>query len=48
MGGLKHHWDKFSRFWEGLPLDPHMGDGGTYRRRKHSLIAYDVADGTVR
>ncbi|MEV6195919.1 2OG-Fe dioxygenase family protein [Streptomyces sp. NPDC051920] len=41
-------WDKFSRFWEGLPLDPYMGDGGTYRRRKHSLISYDVGDGTVR
>jgi hypothetical protein len=41
-------WDKFSRFWEGLPLDPYMGDGGTYRRRKHSEISYDVADGAVR
>ncbi|MFE2585014.1 2OG-Fe dioxygenase family protein [Streptomyces sp. NPDC059378] len=40
-------WDKFSRFWEDLPLDPYMGDGGTYRRRKHSLISYTVADGTV-
>ncbi|MEU3859291.1 2OG-Fe dioxygenase family protein [Streptomyces sp. NPDC028722] len=40
-------WDKFSRFWEDLPRDPCMGDGGTYRRRKHSVISYNVADGTV-
>ncbi|GAA0499426.1 MULTISPECIES: 2OG-Fe dioxygenase family protein [Streptomyces] len=41
-------WDKFSQFWENLPLDPYMGDGGTYRRRKYSAISYDVADGGVR
>ncbi|MFF8925610.1 2OG-Fe dioxygenase family protein [Streptomyces koyangensis] len=41
-------WDKFSQFWESLPLDPHMGDGGTYRRRKYSAISYDVEDGTIR
>ncbi|MFG2890720.1 2OG-Fe dioxygenase family protein [Streptomyces sp. NPDC048248] len=41
-------WDKFSQFWEGLPLDPHMGDGGTYRRRKHSVVSYVVDDGTIR
>lgn len=41
-------WDKFSQFWECLPLDPYMGDGGTYRRRKYSAISYDVEDGTVR
>ncbi|MFD1659672.1 2OG-Fe dioxygenase family protein [Streptomyces caeni] len=40
-------WDKFSRFWEDLPLDLYMGDGGTYRHRKHSVISYTVADGAV-
>jgi hypothetical protein len=40
-------WDKFSQFWENLPLDPHMGDGGTYRRRKYSAISYNLGDGTV-
>ena len=40
-------WDKFGRFWEGLPLDPHMGDGGTYRRRKYSAISYNLDDATV-
>ena len=40
-------WDKFSRFWEGLPLDPYMGDGGTYRRRKYSAISYHLEDNSV-
>ncbi|MET7680646.1 2OG-Fe dioxygenase family protein [Streptomyces sp. NPDC005423] len=41
-------WEKFSRFWESLPLDPYMGDGGTYRRRKYSAISHDLDDDTVR
>ncbi|MGW5043502.1 2OG-Fe dioxygenase family protein [Streptomyces griseoluteus] len=41
-------WDKFSRFWESLPLDPYMGDGGTYRRRRYAAISYGVEDETVR
>lgn len=41
-------WDKFSQFWDSLPLDPHMGDGGTYRRRKYSAISYSLDGGTVR
>lgn len=41
-------WEKFSQFWEGLPLDPYMGDGGTYRRRKYSVISYTPANGAVR
>lgn len=41
-------WEKFAQFWEGLPLDGHMGDGGTYRRRKYSAITYNSENGTVR
>ncbi|MFJ6618282.1 2OG-Fe dioxygenase family protein [Kitasatospora sp. NPDC091335] len=41
-------WDRFGRFWENLPLDPHMGDGGVYRRRKYSAISYDLDADTVR
>jgi hypothetical protein len=41
-------WDKFSRFWDDLPLDPYMGDGGTYRRRKYSAIEHNIEDGSVR
>jgi hypothetical protein len=27
---------ELARFWEHLPLDPHLRDGGRYRRRRHS------------
>jgi len=40
-------WDKFSQFWESLPLDRHMGDGGTYRRRRYSAISHHLDDDTV-
>ncbi|RKT12281.1 hypothetical protein BX285_6251 [Streptomyces sp. 1114.5] len=42
------HWEGFSRFWENLPLDGHMGDGGTYRRRKYSAISYELDGGAIR
>ncbi|MEU8925649.1 2OG-Fe dioxygenase family protein [Kitasatospora sp. NPDC048545] len=41
-------WAAFSRFWEDLPLDAHMGDGGTYRRRKYATISHDLDGGAVR
>lgn len=41
-------WKRFSQFWEDLPLDAYMGDGGTYRRRKHSTISYELEGGAVR
>ncbi|WP_329570507.1 2OG-Fe dioxygenase family protein [Kitasatospora sp. NBC_01266] len=41
-------WESFSRFWENLELDPHMGDGGTYRRRKYSTISYEPGSDTIR
>ncbi len=41
-------WTEFSRFWQNLPRDPHMGDGGTYRRRKYSPLTHDSVEGTVR
>ncbi|GLY28366.1 2OG-Fe dioxygenase family protein [Kineosporia sp. NBRC 101731] len=40
-------WDKFSRFWENLPRDQHMADGGTYRRRKYTTISYHLDDKTI-
>ncbi|WP_441247684.1 2OG-Fe dioxygenase family protein [Kitasatospora sp. McL0602] len=40
-------WEGFGRLWESLPLDPHMGDGGTYRRRKHSAISYTFDSGAI-
>ncbi|MFE2109849.1 2OG-Fe dioxygenase family protein [Kitasatospora sp. NPDC059463] len=41
-------WERFSRFWDDLPLDAHMGDGGTYRRRKYSAVSYEFGSGAVR
>jgi len=43
-----HDWDSFAEFWNNLPLDGHMGDGGTYRRRKFSTISYELGDQQVR
>lgn len=41
-------WERFSQFWEELPLDAYMGDGGTYRRRKYSAISHDVDRNVIR
>jgi hypothetical protein len=41
-------WERFSQFWEELPLDAYMGDGGTYRRRKYSAISHELDGGAIR
>jgi hypothetical protein len=41
-------WSNFSAFWNDLPLDGYMGDGGTYRRRRFSRISYDLGDQNIR
>lgn len=41
-------WSGFAEFWDDLPLDEYMGDGGTYRRRKFSRISYEPGDGAIR
>jgi hypothetical protein len=41
-------WERFSQFWEELPLDAYMGDGGTYRRRKYSAISHQLDSGAIR
>ena len=33
---------RFARFWENLPLDRFMRDGGTYRRRRFGRFTLDV------
>ncbi|WP_334132882.1 2OG-Fe dioxygenase family protein [Silanimonas lenta] len=30
-----------ARHWEGLPPDPHLRDGGRYRRRRHASLLMD-------
>jgi hypothetical protein len=34
-------WD---RFWDALPLDAHLRDGGRYRRRRHGSFIVDGAE----
>jgi hypothetical protein len=31
-------WAAFARTWDDLPVDGHMADGGTYRRRRHAAF----------
>jgi hypothetical protein len=33
--------------WNDLPPDPHMRDGGHYRRRRHSCFTLDTASGEL-
>lgn len=33
-------WQAFARDWDDLPLDRHMADGGTYRRRRFGIYRY--------
>ncbi|WP_405749620.1 2OG-Fe dioxygenase family protein [Streptomyces sp. NBC_01411] len=40
-------WEIFSKFWESLSLDTHMGDGGTYRRRRYSTVLLDGEGGVA-
>jgi len=32
---------RFARHWDDLPLDPHLRDGGRYRRRRHGCFVVD-------
>lgn len=38
-------WQRFARSWDDLPVDTHMADGGTYRRRRHG--AFRLAGGQL-
>jgi hypothetical protein len=33
--------DAWHRFWDDLPPDPHLRDGGRYRRRRHGSFVVD-------
>lgn len=37
-------WRDFQDFFNSLPIDEHMNDGGTYRQRRFGRFAYSVAD----
>ena len=31
-------WRRFTQSWDDLPIDTHMADGGTYRRRRYAAF----------
>jgi hypothetical protein len=37
--------EDMSRFWEGLPRDPYLKDGGRYRYRRHA--SYEIKSNTL-
>ena len=37
--------EKLSDFWEGLPRDPYLKDGGRYRYRRHA--SYEIKSGSL-
>ncbi len=39
--------DELSRFWEHLPRDVYLRDGGRYRHRRHGCFVHDLASGRV-
>jgi len=38
MAEMPADWDRFAASWDDLSLDPHMADGGRYRRRRHATF----------
>jgi hypothetical protein len=36
-------WDAFSQSWHEMPIDPYMGDGGRYRRRRYATLSCDAS-----
>jgi hypothetical protein len=49
LGVLGHSatWAGFAHFWDNLPLDRYMRDGGTYRRRRFNRFTFDMDAGTL-
>ena len=43
--GRLSHWQAapaWSTYWDDLPPDPHLRDGGRYRRRRHTCYVLDA------
>lgn len=34
-------------YWDGLPMDPHLRDGGCYRARRHASLRLDPGGGAI-
>ncbi|HMN44758.1 MAG TPA: 2OG-Fe dioxygenase family protein [Povalibacter sp.] len=39
--------DELGRFWERLPRDTYLRDGGRYRYRRHSCFVYETSSGRL-
>jgi hypothetical protein len=40
-------WRELRAFWEDLPRDPYLKDGGRYRARRHASLVQDLRDGSL-
>jgi hypothetical protein len=43
----RQDWHDFARFWDDLLIDEYMRDGGTYRFRRYSQLAYNASTGAL-
>lgn len=41
-------WAAFAQSWDDMPVDGYMGDGGSYRTRRHAVFAAAPGQGVVR
>jgi len=46
LGSAWTGWSAFADSWDDLPEDPHMADGGRYRRRRYGV--FEIVRGEVR
>lgn len=38
---------RLARYWDDLPADPHLRDGGRYRARRHGSLRLDADSGAI-
>lgn len=41
------HWSDLAQAWHNLPLDAHLKDGGSYRKRRHACFVQELAANTL-
>lgn len=47
MNVMEDEWEEFARSWDNLSLDVFMQDGGKYRRRRFTELAYNASTGAI-
>ena len=40
-------WRELRKYWDNLPRDAHLKDGGHYRARRHASLVHEIADGSL-